>query len=99
MNADNNKELFEAINVLAKQITNALHYANSDFDRTYISVVTKINNNGTYTIIDDYGVERDCVLGLPNITLTIGQRVYVTVPKGDLTKLYISGIHPQINNR
>lgn len=98
MNAEN-KELYEAINVLAKQIAKSLNYSNSGFDKTFISVVKKENSNGTYTVIDDYGVERDCVLALPNITLSKGQRVYVTVPRGDLTKLYISGIHPQINNR
>lgn len=99
MNNDFSKELSEAINVLAKQIANSLNYSNSKYDRTFISVVKKKNSNGTYTIIDDYGNERDCVLALPNVTLAVGQRVYATIPQGDLTKMYISGIHPQINNR
>lgn len=94
-----NKELAEAINVLAKQIANSLKYSNSGFDRTFISVVKSVNSNGTYTVIDDFGNERKCVLALPNISLSVGQRVYATIPQGDLTKMYISGIHPQINNR
>ncbi len=94
-----NKELAEAINVLAKQIANSLKYSNSGFDRTFINVVKSVNSNGTYTVIDDFGNERICVLALPNISLSVGQRVYATIPQGDLTKMYISGIHPQINNR
>lgn len=93
------KELAEAINVLAKQMANSLKYSASNYDRTIISVVKTRNSNGTYTIIDDYGNERNCVLALPNITLSIGQRVYATIPQGDLSKMYISGIHPQIKKR
>ena len=96
---DINKELSEAINVLAKQIANSLKYSNSSYDRTFISVVKTVNSNGTYIVIDDYGIERNCVLAIPNVTLTVGQRVYATIPQGDLTKMYISGVHPQINNR
>lgn len=99
MKKDINKDLAEAVNVLAKQIANSLNYTNSKYDRTFISVVKTINNNGTYTVIDDYGNNRECVLAIPNITLSVGQRVYTTIPQGDLTKIYISGIHPQINKR
>ena len=99
MSKDISRELTEAINVLAKQIVNSLKYSNSKYDRTFISVVKTKNSNGTYTVIDDYGNERECVLAIPNLTLTVGQRVYATIPQGDLTKMYISGIHPQINNR
>ena len=96
---NNNKELSEAISVLAKQIANVLRYSPSSFDRTFISVKTKVNSDGTYTIIDDYGTTRTVVCGLPNVTLSLGQRVYATIPQGDISKLYISGIYPQISNR
>ena len=99
MDKNINKDLEEAINVLAKQIANSLKYSDSGFDRTFISVVKAVNSNGTYTVIDDYGKERNCVLAIPNVTLSVGQRVYATIPQGDLTKMYISGIHPQIRNR
>lgn len=99
MGKDINKELTESINVLAKQIANSLKYSNTNFDRTFISVVKKKNSNNTYTVLDDYGNERQCVLALPNVTLSVGQRVFATIPQGDLTKMYISGIYPQINNR
>ena len=93
------KELAESITVLAKQIANSLKYTNSNYDRTFISVVKTVNGNGTYIVLDDFGKERKCVLALPNVTLSLGQRVYVTIPQNDLTKMYISGIYPQINNR
>ena len=98
---DNNlsKELAEAIDVLAKQIANSLKYSSSKFDRSFISVVRNVNSNGTYTVLDDYGTERNCVLVIPNVSLSVGQRVYVTIPQGDLTKMYISGVLPHINNR
>lgn len=99
MSNDISKEISETINVLAKQIANSLNYSNANYDRTFISVVQARNSNGTYTIIDDYGNHRQCVLALPNVTLSVGQRVYATIPQGDLTKMYISGIHPQINKR
>lgn len=99
MDKNISKELAEAIDVLAKQIANSLKYSNSKYDRTFISVVRNVNSNGTYTVLDDYGNERNCMLAIPNVTLSVGQRVYATIPQGDLTKMYISGIQPHINNR
>lgn len=99
MDKNTSKELTEAINVLAKQISNSLKYSNSKYDRTFISVVKKVNSNRTYVVLDDFGNERTCVLALPNVTLSVGQRVFATIPQGDLSKMYISGVYPQINNR
>ena len=91
------KELLQAVETIAKEIAKSLKYAETGFDRTFISVVKEVNSDGTYSIIDDFGAKRICVCGIPNITLTIGQRVYVTIPSGNLNNIYISGIHPQIN--
>lgn len=99
MNNDINKELSEAIVVLAKQISNALNYSKTNYDRTFISIVRAKNNDGTYTIIDEYGDERKCVLCIPNINLNIGQKVFATIPQGNLKHLYISGVFPKIDNR
>lgn len=95
----NYKDLNEAVVTLAKQIAKSLQYSETAYDKTFISVVQNVNSNGTYDILDDYGVIRNVVLALPNITLEVGQRVYATIPCGDLKKLYISGVYPQINNR
>lgn len=94
---NNNKELTEAVNTLAKEIAKSLKFAQSEFDRTFISVVKSVNTDGTYSVLDDYGVERKCVFAIPNATLSLGQRVYVTIPSGNLNNIYISGVHPQIN--
>lgn len=96
---DLNKETNDMINSLAKQIAKALNYVVIECDKTFISVVKKANSDGTYDVLDNYGTKRTVVLALPNITLSEGQRVYVTIPSGDLTKMYISGIHPQISKR
>lgn len=96
---NNTRELNEAIETLAKQIAKSLQYSITNYDRTFISVISNVNNNGTYDIIDEFGIVRNVVLGIPNITLSIGQRVYITIPSGNLKNMYISGIHPQINKR
>ena len=95
----NYKDLNEAVVTMAKQIAKSLQYSETAFDKTFISVVQTVNENGTYDVLDDYGVVRNVVLALPNVTLSVGQRVYVTIPCGDLKKMYISGVHPQITNR
>lgn len=95
----NSKDLNEAVETLAKQIKKSLLYTSSDFDRTFLSVVQAVNSNKTYDVLDEYGTIRNVVLALPNVTLSVGQRVYVTVPCGDFKNMYISGVHPQIVNR
>ena len=95
----NAKEYQEMIETLAKQIKKSLQYSSGDFDKTYISIIQKVNGNGTYDVIDEFGTQRNVVLALPNVTLSVGQRVYVTIPRGELKNMYISGVHPQIVNR
>lgn len=94
-----NQETSEMISSLAKVIANAIRYSDDGFDRTFISVVKKRNENKTYEILDEYGNVHTCVLAIPNITLSEGQRVFVTIPCGNISKMYISGIHPQISKR
>ncbi len=94
-----NEETNEMINSLAKEIVKALSHANENFDRTFISVVKSANSNGTYDVLDEYGNIRTCVLALPNVTLSEGQRVFVTIPCGNISKIFISGIYPQISKR
>ena len=96
---NNDKLLSEAVEVLAKEIANSLKHSCTNFDRTFISVVQAVNSDGTYTVLDEFSFDRNCVLALPNVTLEVGQRVYVTIPQNDIRKMYISGIHPQISNR
>ena len=94
-----NEETNQMIESLAKEIAKALAHASSDYDKTFISVVKQKNSDGTYNVLDNYGNIRTCVLALPNVTLSEGQRVYVTIPCGNIKNMYISGIHPQISKR
>lgn len=98
-NRKNYKDLNEAVETIAKEIAKSLHYSFTNYDRTFISVVTKKNSDGTYNVIDEYGSNRTVVFALPSHTLSVGQRVYVTIPSGNLNNMYISGVHPQIINR
>ena len=94
-----NEETNEMIQSLAREIAKALNHASSDYDKTFISVVKAKNSDGTYNVLDNYGNIRTCVLALPNVTLSEGQRVFVTIPSGNINKMYISGIYPQISKR
>lgn len=93
----NNKELTEMVNVLAKQIVNVAKISFTEYNRTFVSVIKAIGSKNTYTILDEYNIERVVPMGVPYISLSIGQRVYVTVPNGDINKMYISGIYMQTN--
>lgn len=93
------KESKDMVNSLAKQIAKALNYVSVNCDRTFISVVKTKNNDGTYSVFDDFGTLRNVVLALPNVTLEEGQRVFVTIPCGNISQMYISGIHPQVSKR
>ena len=98
-NRNDEREVSEAIKTLAKQIAKALQYADSTFDRTFISVVQSVNEDGTYGVIDEYNTTRNCVLAIPNVTLEVGERVYVTLPQNDISKMYISGVYPLTNKK
>ena len=93
----NNKELTEMVNVLAKQIVGVAKISFTEYNRTFVSVIKAIGSKNTYTILDEYNIERVVPMGIPYISLAIGQRVYVTIPNGDMNKMYISGIYMQTN--
>ena len=95
----NARDLNDAVMTLAKQIKKSLEYSESNYDKTFISIVQAVNSNGTYDVTDEYGAIRNVVLALPNVTLQVGQRVYVTIPCNNLKNMFISGVHPQIVNR
>lgn len=60
-------------------------------DRTYKTVVKRIDKNG-YVILDDTGSERIVQCCIPDITLRAGQAVYVKEPMGRLNELHICGV-------
>lgn len=66
--------------------------SNYKADRTFISVVKQKNFDGTYIVLDESGGERKVKCCIPNVSLNVGQRVYVTIPSSDLKKIFISGV-------
>ena len=91
----NKKELTEMINVLAKEIVVASKKTFTEYNRTFISVIQRVREKNMYDVIDEYNIVRTIPMSIPNILLSVGQRVYVTVPNGDFTKMYISGVYLQ----
>lgn len=61
-------------------------------DRTFVSVIKKVNPNGTYVVLDEAGGERTVKCCIPGVELKVGQRVYLLLPMGDLKRLHITGI-------
>lgn len=60
-------------------------------DKTYQSVIKEVTEKG-YIVLDQSGSERTVSCCIPNITLKVGQRVWVKEPMGNLRKLHICGI-------
>lgn len=86
-----NPEDIEAINVLVKEIVKAVRGNVVNCDRTYRTVIKRIDKNG-YVITDEAGQERTVPCGIPNVELRPGQSVYVKEPMGKINELHICGI-------
>lgn len=80
------EEIFKSIQTMVDKAI-----ANYKVDRTYRTVIKRIDKNG-YVITDQAGQERIVPCGIPNVELRPSQSVYVTEPQSDLNELYISGI-------
>lgn len=80
---------------VADEILKAIKYAiertTVNCDRTYKSVIKKIDKKG-YVILDRTGSERIVKCCIPNIELRPGQSVLVKEPMGDLKGLHICGV-------
>lgn len=60
------------------------------YDRTFPSVIQGPGNKGKYKIRKETGIYE-----IPNSTgmnLSTGQKVWVTIPSGDLNRMYICGL-------
>ncbi len=86
-----NQDDIEAINVLVKEIVKAIRGNTVNCDRTYRTVIKRITKNG-YVIIDETGSERTVPCYVPNVTLRVGQSVYVKEPLGNLKALHICNV-------
>ena len=90
-NLDLGKELLKAIQIM---INRALK--NCKVDRTYRTVIKRIDKNG-YVITDQAGQERIIPCGIPNVELRPMQSVYVKEPMGKINELHICNIADNTN--
>lgn len=90
---DFKEEIFKSIQTMVDRAI-----ANCKVDRTYRTVIKRIDKNG-YIITDQAGQERTVPCGIPNIELRPMQSVYVKEPMGRLKDLHICGVVGNTNNK
>lgn len=80
---------------ISDEILKAIKYAvdrkTVNCDKTYKSVIKSINSNG-YVVLDDSGSERTVKCCIPNLTLNVGQCVWIKEPMGKLSNMHICGV-------
>lgn len=86
-----NREDKEAINILVKEIVNAIRKNTVNCDRTYQSIIKEITPKG-YVILDRAGSERTVKCCIPGVKLQKFQKVWVKEPMGDLKGIHIVGV-------
>lgn len=89
---DLGKEILKAIQIMVNK-----KFKNYSADRTYRTVIKRIDKNG-YVITDQAGQERIVPCGIPNVELRSGQSVYVTEPLGKINELHICNVAGNTNN-
>ncbi|MCM1253248.1 MAG: hypothetical protein NC321_10535 [Clostridium sp.] len=82
---------------IIKTIKYAIDKKTINCDRTYKTVIKRIEKNG-YVITDETGQERTVPCGIPNVELRPMQSVYVKVPMGRLNELYICNVVGNTSN-
>ena len=86
-----NIEMSNIADEILKTIKYAVDRKAVNCDRTYRTIIKRINNN-SYVIIDQTGQERIVPCGIPNVELRPMQSVYVKEPMGRLKELHICGV-------
>lgn len=89
---DLGKEILKAIQIMVNK-----KFKNYRADRTYQTIIKRIDKNG-YVIIDQAGQERVVSCGIPNVELSPMQRVYVKEPMGKISELHICNIAGNTKN-
>lgn len=76
---------------ILKTIKYAIDRKTVNCDRTYKTVIKRIDKNG-YVITDETGQERTVPCGIPNVELRPMQSVYVKEPMGKIADLHICNV-------
>lgn len=86
---------------IADEILKTIKYAVDrkavNCDRTYRTVIKRITPKG-YIILDSTGSERTVPCYIPNVTLRVGQTVYVKEPMGRVNELFICNVIEHTGN-
>lgn len=80
-----------AADEILKTIKYAVDKKSINCDRTYKSVIKRIDKKG-YVILDRTGSERTVKCCIPNIEFRVGQSVWVKEPMGNLNDIHICGV-------
>ena len=80
-----------AADEILKTIKYAVDKKSINCDRTYKSVIKRIDKKG-YVILDRTGSERTVKCCIPGIELRPGQSVWVKEPMGKLNDIHICGV-------
>lgn len=82
----------KAVELLVREIANIVDKKLSDFccDRTFKSIIQKVNHDGTYQII--YENKPYNVRNALRTELKVGQMVWVKIPSGNFNEKHICGI-------
>lgn len=83
---DLGNEILKAIQIMVNK-----KFKNYRADRTYKTVIKRIDKNG-YVITDEAGQERTVPCSIPNVELRPRQSVFVKEPLGRLKDLHICGV-------
>lgn len=89
---DLGKEILKAIQIMVNK-----KFKNYRADRTYQTIIKRIDKNG-YVIIDQAGQERTVPCGIPNAELRPMQSVYVKEPMGKVNELHICNVVGNTNS-
>ena len=84
---DFKREIFKSIQIMIDE-----KIGNYKADKTFPSVIKQKNTDGTYIVLDDSGGERKVKCCIPNVSLNVGQRVWVKIPNGQLKDIHVVGI-------
>lgn len=84
---DFKREIIKTIQIIIDE-----KLGNYKADNTFPSVIKQKNTDGTYIILDDSGGERKVKCCIPNVSLNVGQRVFVKIPNGSLQNIHICGV-------
>lgn len=92
MDYEDNKIIAKAVETIATQIIDVIKKNSFSYDITFPSVITEILQDGKYIILDETGTKRKVSCAIPSLTPLVGNHVWVTIPKNNISKMYISGL-------